>query len=484
MNRARIFSLISITWLVGVGVGELITPTFFILYVVVLGVSLSLLVAYSIRYRIFVIILFMFLFGVIYSNIRSHSPSEHSIDSFNGSQVMFTGIVSLPPDVRDTHQKVTLTKISIASKKYSGKLLLLTSLDRSIGYNESLTIECLLEAPQPIEDFAYDKYLSRFEIYSICAFPKEFHNTPSTSRNVLSYLYSFGGYLDKRIEKSIPEPESSLLKGILLGDKKGLGDELTDVFRRTGLSHIVALSGYNISILVGLFLSIGPHLYLSRRMLFIVISFAIVGFVIMTGSSPSVIRAGIMGWIILLAYESRRPPHALNILLAVAIGMIIVNPKILLWDVGWQLSFFATYAMIAIVPHLQYHVRNLPQLFGIRDAALVTLSAVTITSPLVIWHFQGISLVAVVANILVVPVIPIVMSFGLVTALAGSNFVLSYVWSVPMWFALHYIIEVSEFLAHLPFAYRSILRESGIAIGVIIFTLFIYYKKKYARKAT
>ena len=474
MNR-RIPAVVAAAMLCGVGVGEITAPTFFILYCGLLTTGLLFLIAKKSSVRFSTVILACMLLGAAYAVARLHETDTNSIDYYNGRVGTITGSVVALPDVRDTHQKLTLRVTSHDSAPVSGKLLILLSKEERAAYGDTITTTCLLEAPQPIDDFLYDKYLSRFGMYSICAFPKSVSITKAHEESVLKRLFSFRSYMEQNIDRALPEPESSLLKGILLGDKKGLGTELTEVFRRTGLSHIVALSGFNISILVGLFLALGPYLLLSRRQLFFAISIAIVLFVIMTGASPSVVRAGIMGWIILLSYEARRLPDAINILLVVALAMVAVNPKILVWDVGWQLSFLATYAMIAIVPRLQYRFRDVAPLYGIRDTSIVTVSAVIITAPLVVWQFGGISLMALPANILILPAIPLVMSFGAFTALMGQLGILSFVWALPTWLFLSYSVWMSSLLASAPFAYLVVPKGIGTVSAIVIAGLFLFF---------
>lgn len=467
------------TFLVGIGVGELLTPTFFILFC---GILLAILIHHIstlASMRLGALILLICIIGSGYSRLRAHEVTSQDIDYYNGTTGTLIGSITSPPDSRESHQKVTVTIISFDDKRVEGKVLLLVSRDIALHYNDTIEFSCSLETPTPIEDFAYDKYLARFSIYSICAFPKSVEILVSDSKRGIGQLFTVRTYFERHIESSLPEPQSSLLKGILFGDKRGMGTHLTEVFQRTGLTHIVALSGFNIAILVGLCITIGPYLYLSRRLLFPVVTIILVIFILMTGASPSVIRAGMTAWVVLVAYEIRRPVHPENVLLTVALVMVLINPKIIIWDIGWQLSFITTYALIAIVPLIQRYVRHLPSLYGIRDASIMTMVAIAVTSPLIIWHFQGLSLIALVANILIVPVIPFIMVVGGLTALLGYSAV-ALLWSAPAWLLLTYMVACAEYLSALPFAFISLPRwTSGVALLMLVVSLYNLRRSSY-----
>ena len=483
MPPYRIFTYLASSWLMGVGIGELAPLSFFILYCILLITIIGSITLRksSVVAGIFVLVGVMVL-GVFYAQFREHKTTSKDIELYNGRKVSIEGVVHGLPDIRETHQKINLSVSHVEDRPVNGQLLLLLDKKQKTSIGDTIIVYCLLEQPKPIDDFSYDKYLARFSIYSICAFPQDQKIVVNEQKNFTSILYSARTYLEKNIEKSIVEPAASLIKGILLGDKAGLGEDLSEVFRRTGLSHIVVLSGYNISVLVAIILAVGPYLFFSRRVLFVAITFAIVSFVLMTGASPSVIRAGFMGWLVLVAYENRRLPHSINLLLGTAVIMVVVNPKILIWDVGWQLSFLATFAMLEIVPELSYRLRRLPMMMEIRDAIIMTLSAILITSPLIIWHFGGISVVAIIANIIVVPLVPFAMIGGLITGVLGSSLPFSFLWTIPTWATLTFIINVSSFLSTLPYAFLGVPRIAGAVLAFTLSTLIISYilKNKYA----
>jgi competence protein ComEC len=211
------------------------------------------------------------------------------------------------------------------------------------------------------------------------------------------------------------------MAGLLYGYRGGLGSLNTD-FARTGVSHIVAVSGYNISLVTSICMIILIRLFwIPRKTAFWIIVSGIVLFVIFTGASSSVVRAGVMAIIVLLGGYLGRPRRTVNALVVTAVVMIVGNPLILFWDAGFQLSFLSTLGIIYLSPILTEKLNFLPDRWGWRESLVSTLAAIIGTLPLLLYQFGQLSLVAPMVNILVLWIVPYLMMGGFVAV--GLSFV-------------------------------------------------------------
>jgi competence protein ComEC len=232
----------------------------------------------------------------------------------------------------------------------------------------------------------------------------------SFRRFLFSKIFKFKRLFEAQVEKIFLEPDAGLVSGLLLGKKRGLTKNALDKFSAVGLTHIVAVSGYNITILV---LVIGNLFkFLSRKKLVVISVMFVVLFVVLTGMSASVIRAGIMGIIGLLAIWFGRDYNLAIALFLSALLMNLWNPKTLIYDVGFQLSFLATVGVVYLGPFLEKKLFFLPQTFSFRENLSLTLASQITTLPVILYNFGFVSLIAPIANILILPLIPLVMILG------------------------------------------------------------------------
>jgi|GEM_PF-2115189 len=213
------------------------------------------------------------------------------------------------------------------------------------------------------------------------------------------------------LEAALPEPEAAYAKGILIGDRAGMPYELRQAFRRTGTSHLTALSGYNVTI-------IAEYLgALSRGMAVPVLG--IIFFVIATGAASSLVRAAVMGVLVLVVRRAGYQYMAGRALLYAVVLMLWWEPAILFGDIGFQLSVAATAGIIYLVPRFERIFSFIPKRFGIREAFSTTLAAQITTLPFIIFYFGLPSLVSIPANILVIITMPLAMAFAFIAGVAG-----------------------------------------------------------------
>jgi competence protein ComEC len=254
------------------------------------------------------------------------------------------------------------------------------------------------------------------------------------------------------LEALVPEPQAGLGEGLLLGVKSALGDELEQVFRRTGIIHIVVLSGYNVMLVVIFVMTILSYFLAERgRLIFGVL--AIASFALMVGLSATVVRASIMAVLILIARTTGRSYQVLRALFFAGAVMLLINPYLLVSDPGFQLSFVATFGLILLAPHLEMVFHKVPNFIKIREFLVATIATQIFVLPLLLYQIGEFSVVSVLVNVLVLPMVPVAMLLTFFTGVIG---LFSSALALPVAYLTHlslsYILVVATWFAALPFA--------------------------------
>ncbi|MFA6272423.1 MAG: ComEC/Rec2 family competence protein [Patescibacteria group bacterium] len=485
MGKSKIFLYFLISFICGIGIASFgINFDPFFVYALFIGLTVFLIFLWQKKlWRLLLLCLLAIVLGIWRYDLSQPIISEKHIAFYNGSEKEFRGIVIEEPDVRKEQAKLT-----VRPEDFSGKVLLNTELFPEYQYGDRLEIKCNLEAPEKIEDFAYDKYLSRFGIYSICYRPYLKVISKNNGSVILSRMYGIKNKFTQTINQQLPEPQTSFLGGLLLGAKRGIPDDLMEDFSRTGTTHIVAISGYNITIIAVLLLALCKNIAIPRKQAFWIIIVTLLFFMLITGAQSSVVRAVTMGVIILIAKQLGRLSRITNVLVLAAVIMLLVNPKILIFDAGFQLSFLATMGLIYLSPLLERTFAWLPNIFQIRESFIATTSATIFTLPLILYQFGRLSVVAILVNILILPVIPFAMGVGFLTGLLSLIYPpLGTVFSSIVWLLLTYIIQVVKLFSNLPFASINIseFSQALLVVGyLLIVVLMIFFTKRKKRLDT
>ncbi|MCX6740721.1 MAG: ComEC/Rec2 family competence protein [Candidatus Parcubacteria bacterium] len=465
---------------------------FFIVYLLFLSAIIAFIVIP--KNKLFLILgiwAICFAAGIWRYQVSEPENTADKIYFYNSQNIEFSGLVSKEPDVREAAAKyeIKTAEIFLNSKwqPVSGKVLISTEIFPEYRYGDLLKIKCKLKKPEAIEDFKYDRYLARYDIYSLCYNPQIEKLASGQGNLFLTLIYRGKNFFISRINSILPEPQASFLGGLLIGAKKSIPSNLQEVFNKTGTTHIVAVSGYNVTIIAACLLLLAQTIGIARKKSFWLIISLLFIFVIITGAQASIIRAAVMGAIVLLANYLGRKSKVTNALALAAAIMLMQNPRILLADMGFQLSFLATLGLVYISPILNQlaQVDKIKNKFSkalLSDYLLTTFSAIIITQPLIFYQFGKLALVAPIANILVLPFIPLAMLLGFIAGivtliLPGLGWAISWL----VWLVLSYIIFVLEKLASLNWAYWEMPKISlGLMIGLYAFILgFIWYFRKY-----
>ncbi len=278
-----------------------------------------------------------------------------------------------------------------------------------------------------------------------------------------------------QVRLHIPEPESSLGIGFLVGQRRNLPSDLELALKTAGLTHIVVASGYNLTILVRLARRLLAKI--SKYLATLSSAALIVVFIAITGLSPSMTRAGIVTGLGLAAWYYGRRFHPI-VLLSLAIMLtLLINPGYAWGDLGWQLSFAAFFGVMVIAPLAQKYLfgDNKPSFIG--QILVETVSAQVATMPIIVAAFSQFSSVAIVSNLLVLPLVPIAMLLTFMTGLVGLVLpvVAGVIGLVTTWL-LGYMVNVAELFAGLPWAVINLQLDCwGLVISYGIILLICVY---------
>jgi competence protein ComEC len=425
------------------------------------------------RVKLIIWLLFACLAGIW--RWQSVQVASGEIVSYQGREVTLSGIVDVEVETRIDKQQVIMSVQVIDGQPVQGRLLVVLPLYPSYHYGDQLQLNGKITLPRGFDGFAYDKYLARHHIYAISYYPQVGQLSVGQGNFLYSRILSFKRRLINRVNRLLPEPAASLLGGLLWGAKRSISPEIMENFNLTGTTHIVALSGYNITILGLIVFWLTPWLGVDRKKAFWLVGLIIIFFIVITGWPASVVRAGLMGILVLFAYRFGLGASAGRLLLLSAVVMCLFNPLILFYDVGFQLSFLATIGLLYLTPCLRKFLSFLPKTFALRETVATTTAAVIITAPLVVWQFNRLSLVSLLANVLILFIIPTVMALGFVSVcLSFFYYPLGQVLAWLAYLPLTYIIRTTEFLAHLPGASLSFISLSLPVLLASYLVIFLF----------
>jgi competence protein ComEC len=417
-------------------------------------------------FRIFQFILILFL--GLYFFFPEHFVQEKGeavATLIQPEPVVISGEIVEFPDLRKDRSKYIIGDlVDEQGNHVAGKIIIDTFQFVRIPMSARVSLQGVVEEPFETEEFSYKKYLSMYGVYGIMKNPTIFIKTePRTWKR---YLYELKTWFETGLSRALPDSQASLASGLITGSRRGIPDDLSEAITITGLTHIVAISGYNISLIIVFINGIFAFLPRTSRVVLLVVFITL--FVIFVGAQASVVRAGIMGSIGAIALYMKRPMQITNLVLLTAILMALNNPYVLRDDIGFQLSFTATLGLIYLLPILTVLLAKLPDMKGLKEGLLVILSAQISVTPLIVYYFERFSLVSIPANIVVAPFIPMAMLLGTLVPLSvvlgsfASTFIALFAFG-----SLDIIISIAKSFAQIPHA--------QISCTLPIYWLVLYY---------
>lgn len=278
---------------------------------------------------------------------------------------------------------------------------------------------------------------------------------------------------------ALPEPQASFGLGLLIGQRDTLPEQTSNILAAVGLTHIIAVSGYNLTILVR-----ANRRLLAKRSKFQAMIGSVVLillFLMVTGGAPSIVRASIISLLALGAWYYGRNIKPMLILLVTAAATALWNPLYIWSDIGWYLSFLAFFGVLIVAPLAKAYIFN-NRKFGIMgEVVLESLAAQVMALPLILYIFNESSYVVLLANLLVVPLIPVAMLFSFVAGMAGML-----VPAISGWFAwpakwiLTYLLDVATLVSRIPNMQFSVQISTATMVtsyGFVIMCAWIWWQK-------
>lgn len=388
-----------------------------------------------------------------------------SLATYNDvGRVTLVGVVVGEPDERDQHTnlRVRVERLTLpdgTEQEVGGLALVQTSRYPRRGYGDRLRIVGDLELPPIFEGFSYREYLARQGVFSYTRRAQTQLVERERSGWLLAYLFGAKRRARETISRMLPEPQAALLTGILLGVDVGIPEEIMDAFAITGTAHIIAISGFNITIVAGTFAGIAGRLFHRRRAL-LTAMLAVAVYTVLVGASAAVVRAAAMGILYLFGRYVGRKSYAPVSLAAAAWMMTAWNPHAL-WDSGFLLSFAATAGLMIYTRPLEIsceravgrfiseeRARRVIRLAS--EALLVTLAVQITTTPILLGKFGHVSPVTLLSNALILPAQSYVMLLGGMATLLGLVVQpLGQIVAWVAWIFLTYTVEVVRLTSRL-----------------------------------
>lgn len=464
----RYFFGVIISFIIGVLLGDVI-PWGYALALLFIIIA----VAYSIagnasphrRHRFFIsLVLIVAALGVMRISASSYLADTHTLDSLSGERIELRGVVIAEPDMREEYTNLILEAhtLSRGATQYRldtpVRVLVRATSYPIFRYGDEVIASGEIVLPKNIPQtegrrtFNYRAFLAKDGIFYQMFFPSVTLFTHGRGNIIYEKLFALKGSFVRAVTQKIPEPEASLGNGILLGIKQSLGPELMRQFRETGVAHIVVLSGYNIAIIAGVVA------YATRFLPFVariaVSALAVVLFSMMVGGGATVVRAAIMILVVVGARAVGREASALRALALAGGIMIAQNPLILLHDISFQLSFMATLALVVLAPTIERYFLFIRHAL-VREVVVATVAAQVLVLPLILYYMGNISLIGVIVNLFIVPIVPIAMLSVFMVVLVGWVPLIGSMFSFFAYALLAYILGTVSFFSQIPFVALS-----------------------------
>ena len=460
MTKSKIFSLLLLSFVGGVFLCSIIKiPPVYTGGILIFAFLVLIAAIFSVSGRknkiIFGICILIFAFGVWRSFEVFSYRGKANIKNFDtGKKIIFSGKIIEEPDRRSNFSQYILESETL------GRVLIKTNLYPEYFYGDILKLNGRAKPPvRRLADsgFDYQNYLAKDNVFLISQYPEITLINRPVNKDFYGHLLGIKKSFIDIINKVLLEPQASFLSALLVGARRTLPSDLVDAFNRTGTSHIVAISGYNISIISIMLFNFLSYLLLPRRLIFWLVGIGLVLFTLIAGAGASVVRAAIMGGLLILAKREGRSYQITNAIIFAGAAMLFFNPYLLRYDAGFQLSFLATLGLVYLAPHFNKWFSRLPNFWSFRANLAATLSAQIMTLPIILFGFGRFSLIAVLANVLILPVVPLTMLFGFLAGLTGFiSLKIAAIFILPAWFMLSYQIWVVKILSLLPFASISL----------------------------
>lgn len=444
-HLSYLFAWLAAGLLFGVYLGQFFRfQNMFLLVLLVLGV-----IGVSLKSRRWYACLIIVIAGVSLGLLRGSDFFQNIsvLDGFVQQKVVITGSVSQDPVLANGSDtwRVQLRNIEIESQKNNGEIYATVVSDQTLKRGDSITIS--------------GKALEGFGNFRLAFYRAELLDTKRPDDLFLTARDKFA----EGVRRVVPEPEASLGLGFLVGQKSALSDDLTEQLKIVGLTHVVVASGYNLTILVRF-----ARKLLARRSRYLALAGSltlVAGFVFISGFSPSMNRAAVVTLLTLLAWYYGRKFHPVQLIAYVAAGSALFYPPYVWGDLGWILSFAAFSGVLVAAPLFSKLIYRRKEPGAFMRLVIETLSAEVMTLPIIIASFGYLPVLALVANLLVAPVIPFAMLFTFVAGTIGLVAPFLAVLAMPASIVIAYVVTIVETLSAPAWAKLDLVLPMGAIVA-------------------
>ena len=430
--------------------------------------------------------------GWRYTAVQQEPFTPNEIAYYNDQEkISISGVVCSDPQHNERSIRFTLCVDQMErpeQRNLKGKVLVVQR-NGEWKYGDRVTIYGMPQTPGENEEFSYKDYLAQRGIHSLMEYPYVKWIASGQAGWAKSGLFALRQKAYHLIQDFLPQPEAGLLSGILLGIETDIPYELEKAFQDTGTAHVVAISGFNMAILAGIFLK-GFRKYLSIWWAAVLAILAMALYTVFVGGAPAVVRAAVMSCLAMSASLIGRGQSGMYTLALTAAIMCLFNP-LLIGDAGFQLSVTATLGLVLYADRLMNWFRDLAGKFlpeqvveritgPVSDYFLFTLAAQVMTLPVVLYHFERLSLTTLLANPLILPVQPLVMILGGIAVIVGLVIApLGQLLSYIVWVPLYFTNQIVTWLAGFPGGV-VVLGEVSLltVVGMYLLIFFLAQRKR------
>jgi competence protein ComEC len=439
-----------------------------VIILILLGLSSLFIKKYQ---KLFLISFFAVLISFIVLNFTT-DKNKTNLNKYYNQKLSFSGKIIEFPDNRPefVFYKILVNKIN--NQKTNFNLLLKAPKYPPYQLGDKIQTKSKIIDPEIISK-SYKNYLLQKNIQ---AYSKTYFLEKTGETNISKFkqiVQVSRNYFKKIIKQNYPAKYANFLLGVLVGDQSGITENQEEAFKKTGLTHILVVSGSNLSLfLLGITLLL---FYLPKKLRFFISLLAIIFFCFFTGKDSSILRAGVMSFVLLISINLGRKLDSVLVVLMTVYFLSLTNPLILFYDIGFQLSLGALLGVlwgVKLIPEKFF--QKIPEKFSLREILLLSLGAQIGVFPILIYQFQSFSLISPLANILVLPFIPIILSLSLLSLI--PFFYLKIIFVQFNIFLMDFIFKLTEILASIPYAYLENLKNVSFIISFYFLFLLLVFK--------
>jgi len=438
MSPSKFFCYFCLSFLGGIFISSFNNSNILIFSLLFLGISYVFLFFKTDKALILGFCLITAAFGIFYYKTID-LKIEKSVFYLDSQKVNFVAIVVEEPKIIENKAEIILKIENLSGAK--GKVL--AKVNGNFQYGDRVAVSGVLTEPPVFKRFNYKNFLKSKGVYYLIKNPEIELLSKNSGNKIYSKILNLKNKLREIINSNLKEPENSLLAAIILGDKEKIPDDFKEKLNKTGSRHITCVSGMHISILTLILMSILIGFGFSRSKSFYLTIIFILFYIFLIGFQSSAIRAVIMGSLYLFAQKIGRASESKRALVFTAFLMVLFNPYLLRFDVGFQLSFLAVLSIGLFSPFFERIFYFLPNVFNLRNIFSMTLAAQILTIPILLYSFSSFSFVGPVTNILIIPLLPYIMFLGLFFAFLGIfSPILAQILFSSVYLLLAYIVKI------------------------------------------